>query len=278
MVRKPLLLQFWVVPTLTLLVAIGILASWWQQQLPARIRRAAADENWPECLQASQQLQALSWLGKADSAEQSLCRRLQAKALWEGGDQQNALRLQQQLVISPASTADDADQLQAWQDTLKELALIRYQQGELTEALQLLSSVEQSDQTQTLSVTLKENWHRNRLEAERANDLAEDERWWEALDRLNRLDHPWWQQQTKEQRESVNAAITALSSGQEHLQHGNSQSDVIQGEPLNTAVQEKLKQGMEAWTAFESGCRSLGGQVVEDGPESFCRADPGAKP
>ena len=53
---------------------------------------------------------------------------------------------------------------------------------------------------------------------------------------------------------------------------------VIQGEPLNTAVQEKLKQGMEAWTAFESGCRSLGGQVVEDGPESFCRADPGAKP
>jgi len=117
--RKSLLLQFWVVPTLTLLVAIGILASRWQHQLPARIRRAAADENWPECLQASQQLQALSWLGKAESAEQSLCRRLHAKALWEGGDQLNALRLQQQLVISPASTAYDADQLQAWKDTLK---------------------------------------------------------------------------------------------------------------------------------------------------------------
>jgi len=116
------------------------------------------------------------------------------------------------------------------------------------------------------------------LEAQRAKNFAEDERWWEALDRFNRLDHPWWQQQTKEQRDSVNAAITALSSGQEHFQHGTSQPNVIKGEPLNTAVLEKLKQGMEAWTAFESGCRSLGGQVVEDGPESFCRADPGTKP
>ena len=278
MARQPLLLQFWVVPTLTLLMAVGSLAYWWQQQLPARMRRAAADENWSECLQASEQLQALSWLGKRASAEQTLCRRLQAEALWVKGDQQAALRLQQQLVMSAGSTADDAGQLQAWRQSLKEQALVRYQQGELAEALKLLSSAEQSDQDKTLSAALEDNWHRNRLEAERAGDLVGDQRWWEALDRLNRLDHPWWRQETQEHRQTVNAAIAALSSSEEHLQHGTSQSDVIQGESLNMAVQEKLAQGMEAWTAFEAGCRSLGGKVEEDGPESFCRADPSAKP
>ena len=150
-------MQFWVVPTLTLLMAVGSLAYWWQQQLPARMRRAAADENWSECLQASEQLQALSWLGKRASAEQTLCRRLQAEALWVKGDQQAALRLQQQLVMSAGSTADDAGQLQAWRQSLKEQALVRYQQGELAEALKLLSSAEQSDQDKTLSAALEDN-------------------------------------------------------------------------------------------------------------------------
>ena len=276
--RQPLLLQFWVVPTLTLLMAVGGLAFWWQQQLPARVRRAAANENWSECLQASEQLQALRWPGTKASAEQTLCRRLQAEALWMKGERLAALRLQQQLIISAGSTAEDTAQLQAWRQSLREQALIKYQQGDLAEALMLLSSVEQSDQDKTLSAVLEDNWHRNRLEAERAGDLVGDQRWWEALDRLNRVDHPWWQQQTQEQRQTVNAAITALSSSEEHLQHGTSQSDVIQGESLNMAVQEKLEQGVEAWTAFEAGCRSLGGKVEEDGPESFCRADPTAKP
>ena len=274
--RQPLLLRFWVVPTLTLLMAVCSVAFWWQQQLPARVRRAAANEDWSECLQSSEQLQALGWPGKQVSAEQPLCRRLQAEALWGKGDQLAALLIQQQLVISAGSTTGDAAQLQTWRQSLKQQALIRYQQGDLTEALKLLSGAEQSAQDKTLSAALEDNWHRNRLEAERVGDLVGDQRWWEALDRLNRLDHPWWQQNTQEQRRTVNEAITALSSSEAHLQHGLGESDVIQGESLNMAVQEKLEQGMEAWTAFEAGCRSLGGKVQEDGPESFCRADPTA--
>ena len=255
-------------------MAVCSVAFWWQQQLPARVRRAAANEDWSECLQSSEQLQTLGWPGQQVSAEQPLCRRLQAAALWGKGDQLHALLIQQQLVISAGSTAGDAAQLQAWRQSLKQQALIRYQQGDLTEALKLLSGAEQSAQDKTLSAALEDNWHRNRLEAERAADLVGDQRWWEALDRLNRLDHPWWQQNTQEQRRTVNTAITALSSSEGHLQHGTGESDLIQGESLNMAVQEMLEQGVEAWTAFEAGCRSLGGKVQEDGPESFCRADP----
>ena len=127
-------------------------------------------------------------------------------------------------------------------------------------------------------MALKQHWHQNRLEAERARELAQNQRWWEALDRLNRLDHPWWQQQMQGERETINAAIAALGASQEHLQHGSRHEDVIEGEALDQAVLDKLQQGLEAWSAFEAGCQSLGGNVVEDGPESFCRAAPAMEP
>ena len=48
-------------------------------------------------------------------------------------------------------------------------------------------------------------------------------------------------------------------------------SDVISGQALEQAVQDQLRQGIEPWEAFLAGCISLGGQVKEDGPESFCQ-------
>ena len=80
------------------------------------------------------------------------------------------------------------------------------------------------------------------------------------------------------ERETINAAIAALGASQEHLQHGSRHEDVIEGEALDQAVLDKLQQGLEAWSAFEAGCQSLGGNVVEDGPESFCRAAPAMEP
>jgi hypothetical protein len=46
---------------------------------------------------------------------------------------------------------------------------------------------------------------------------------------------------------------------------------VISGQQLEQAVQRQLRQGVEPWDAFQTGCKSLGGYVKEDGPESFCR-------
>jgi len=32
-----------------------------------------------------------------------------------------------------------------------------------------------------------------------------------------------------------------------------------------------MQQDMSAWQAFEQACRELGGEVVEEGPDSSCR-------
>ena len=277
MVRRQVLLLS-LVPSATLLLSAGGMAVWLQGQAPQRLERAIGQGDWTACLQISRTLQALRWPSQGERKTQVLCRRRQAQVLWANGEQQAALRLQRQLLRSGNTRVQDADQLQAWRQALRERALLHFGSGALEDALRLLVILEEADPNPALSVALKQNWHQNRLDAERARDLVQKQRWWEALDRLNRLDHPWWQQQMQDDHQAVHAAIAALGANQEHLQHGSRHDDVIEGETLDQAVLDKLQQGMEAWSAFEAGCRSLGGNVVEDGPESFCRAAPAMEP
>ena len=272
MAGPTLRLRLWLVPNLALLLSVVGLSLWLQQQLPARLSRAARSGDWSACLRVSQQLQTLRWLGAEASSQQSLCRRHRAETLWSRGARLEALQLQRQLVRSADANSADVNQLQAWRQALQDQALIHYQQGELSAALALLASLNRGESNATLSASLEDNWHRNRLEAQRAQELMQKQRWWEAQDRLNRIDHPWWQQQTQPQRQRIDAALAALDDSREHRQHGSSHGAVIEGEALNNAVEQKLQQGLEAWSAFEAGCRSLGGAVEEDGPESFCRA------
>ena len=268
-----MLLQLWVVGTLTLVLGVAAGALWWERQLPGRLRQAIRNEDWSRCLEVSEQLAALRWLGEGAPQEQAQCRRQRAVQLWNNGEQASALVLQRQLVQSRQADAKDLEQLQAWRRELRELAMQRFGAGELEAAITLLEPLDRapSSSSNRFGDSLRETWNRNRLEAERLDQLVQQERWWEALDSHNRLDHPWWQAQTQPQRRTVEQAIARIGDSQEHHQHGDARSDVISGAELDRAVQQQLDLGLEPWQAFEAGCRALGGQVEEDGPESFCR-------
>ena len=268
-----MLLQLWVVGTLTLVLGVAVGALWWERQLPGRLRQAIRNEDWSHCLEVSEQLAALRWLGEGAPQEQAHCRRQRAVQLWNNGDQASALVLQRQLVQSRQADTKDLEKLQAWRRELRELAMQRFRAGELEAAVTLLEPLDRapSSSSNRFSDSLRETWNRNRLEAERLDQLVQQERWWEALDSHNRLDHPWWQAQTQPQRRTVEQAIARIGDSQEHHQHGDARSDVVSGAELDRAVQQQLHLGLEPWQAFEAGCRALGGQVEEDGPESFCR-------
>ena len=268
-----MLLQLWVVGTLTLVLGLTAGALWWERQLPGRLRQAINSEDWSRCLEVSEQLAALRWLGEDAPQEQAHCRRQRAVQLWNNGDQASALVLQRQLVQSRQADTKDLEKLQAWRRELRELAMQRFRAGELEAAVTLLEPLDRapSSSSNRFSDSLRETWNRNRLEAVRLDQLVQQERWWEALDSHNRLDHPWWQAQTQPQRRTVEQAIARIGDSQEHQQHGDARSDVISGAELDRAVQQQLDLGLEPWQAFEAGCRALGGQVEEDGPESFCR-------
>ena len=268
-----MLLQLWVVGTLTLVLGVAAVALWWERQLPRQLRHAINSEDWSQCLEVTEQMAALRWLGEGAPQEQAHCRRQRAAQFWNNGDQASALVLQRQLVQSRQADAKDLEQLQVWRRELRELAMQRFRAGELEAAITLLQPLDRapSSSSNRFSDSLRETWNRNRLEAERLDQLVQQERWWEALDSHNRLDHPWWQAQTQPQRRKVEQAIARIGDSQEHHQHGDARSDLISGAELDRSVQQQLDLGLEPWQAFEAGCRALGGQVEEDGPESFCR-------
>jgi hypothetical protein len=96
-------------------------------------------------------------------------------------------------------------------------------------------------------------------------------RWWEALDALNRLDHPLWQERSAGLRRQVTAAISAPSPGRrQHNSHGTLPHTVPAAE-LDAAVRQRIAAGQNEWEAYQSACRQLGGRVVEAGPESACQ-------
>jgi hypothetical protein len=257
-----------------MVLAIAGGAFWWEKQLPAQLRHAITNQDYKGCIRASNQLAALKWLGQRASAELALCRQRHAEQLWAQGATSQALDLQYKLVVSEQGDLDhNRATLKQWQQTIQERAISLFHQGQLEPSLALLKLLElhQRDPIRDLRKTFQEIWNRNSVEHMRLGRLVQQERWWEALDSLNRLDHPWWKSKAEVKKQRIETGLANFDRGIEHNQHSAQPVDVISGQQLEQAVQRQLRQGVEPWEAFQAGCRSLGGHVKEDGPESFCQ-------
>ena len=270
--RRPRLPRFWLALTLgTVATALGVVY-WWERQLPQRITAAAASGQLDACLRYGEQLSALSWLPGRAPLEQGRCRRDKAIQLWSQGRWAEALRLQHQLLNSAAGGHSDQQRLKAWQSELERIAVERFRQGDLPGALRSLAPLGEDHRGDGNAVgdQLRLNWERNRLEWERANRLAGQARWWEALDSLHRIDHPWWQHRAQPLSQRVDQQLARLrKEDQEHDGHGELPQSVPVAQ-LDAGVKQRIAAGMNEWKAFESACRDLGGKVVEAGPETAC--------
>jgi hypothetical protein len=271
--RRHRLPRFWLGLTLGLVAAVVAGAYWWERQLPRKLEEASARGDLNACLRYGEQLEALRWLGGRTHLEQGNCRRSQAERWWQQQRWRQALQLQLQLANSPAGTESDRQRLLTWQEELRQRALSRFQQGDLPGALKLLAPMGEDHRADGSGFgdQLQEAWTRNRLQSERAEQLAGQSRWWEALDALTRIDHPWWKQRSAATAKRVQAGINALEGKErEHDAHG-SLPHTVSPEKLDLEVQRRIASGMDEWTAFQSACGALGGKVVEAGPETACQ-------
>ena len=270
--------HFWITATLSGVAALCAGAYLWEQQLPKKLSRALSTNDLPACLRYGEQLAALRWLGQKAPEELAICRRRLAQQTWEQADPGQALLLQEQLVNSgvgsPQQQEQDQEQLKRWRDELRERALTLFRAGDLSEALNILRPLEKHDGRpgSRLSNSLKESWNRNRLQLDQLKEHVEQEQWWESLSALNQLDHPWWQRQAEPMRQQVEQAIDALRDQKEHQSHGALPNHTVAKDLLNDAVETRIREGMPPWEAFMAGCSDLGGTIVEDGPETLCRA------
>ena len=124
-----------------------------------------------------------------------------------------------------------------------------------------------------LGDNLRDSWTRNRMLRDRGQQLIKQQRWWEALDALNRIDHPWWKGQTKVLRQQVQLGIASLrrQEDKQHEGHGETNPSNVPLAEFDALVSGKIAAGMDDGQAFERACKELGGKVVETGPESACR-------
>ena len=271
--RRHRLPRFWLGLTLGLVLSGAGATAVWERQLPARITAAIARGDLDACLRYSDQLAALRWLGGGTPSEQAHCRRLKAQQLWQQQQWSKALALQLQLVNSTAASTADRQQLQRWEDDLQRGALQRFERGDLNGALSLLEAIGENHKQggNSLGDNLREIWSSNRYQLERARKLVQQQRWWEAVDALNRIDHPWWKAQSQELRRTTEAGIAVLDADhREHDSHG-SLPHTVPAQQLDAQVQQRIAAGMDEWSAFLSACKALGGRVIEAGPESACR-------
>jgi len=271
--RQHRLPRFWLGLTLGLVLSGVAVTYIWERQLPRRVRDAAERGDLDACLRYSDQLAALRWLGGDTPLEQARCRRLKARQLWQQQRWSQALALQLQLINSQAASGGDRRQLQSWEDELEQLALRRFYQGDLNGALTLLDPLGENHKQggNSLGDNMREIWASNRYQLERARKLGGQRRWWEAIDALNRIDHPWWKRQSRDLRRSVETGIQSLKQqDREHDSHG-SLPHTVPAQELDAQVQQRINQGQDEWSAFQGACSALGGKVIEAGPETACR-------
>ena len=271
--RQHRLPRFWLAITLGSVAAAVGGVYWWERQLPSRIERAAATGQLDDCLRFGEQLAALSWRPGGSTQEQARCQRLRAEQLWQAQHWDQALTLQRRLVHSSAGVEGDRRRLSLWQDSLRRKAMAQFQAGDLNAALAALKPIGEAPRGDgnTLGDELTENWNRNRVQLQRAEQLTAQARWWEALDALNRIDHPWWQRRSSAVRQRLEQGMSSLKGAErEHESHGELPHGV-DPQKLDRIVQQHVAAGMDEWKAFETGCKQLGGRVVESGPETTCQ-------
>ncbi len=265
--------RFWLLLTLgSVLVGVGAVY-WWERQLPDQLRRAAQEGRLEDCLRYGDQLAALSWLPGPSAPEQGRCRRERAQQLWQARRWGEALRLQEQVVASEAALPDDRRRLQSWREQLHGQALGRFSAGDLEGALRALRPLGEDRRADGRGIgeEMRAIWGRNRGQLERADRLIAQARWWEALDALNRIDHPWWQARSAERRRRVSEGLSRLRREDQQQDSHGALPHTVPAAELDSQVQRRIAAGMDEWQAFQEACRQLGGRVVEAGPESACQ-------
>jgi hypothetical protein len=279
--RKPsTFARLWLLTSLGAFLLLAGLLGWWQRQLPGRLREAAGNGRLEACVRLGRQLGALQTLQPAQQALVEGCLRRQAQQRWDQGQWWAALDLQRRLIARSADPVAEGQQLQRWRQDLRRRVLVLYRRQGLRPAQELLQASGESrfPDGQELRNSLREHWAANRYGLAAARSAADEGRWWEALNKLNHLDHPWWQRQAVPLRQRVLAAIDDLrrhhenedSHGGAHA-GGSTGGEAVDQQQLDGRIRLLVGQGLSDWAAFERACGDLGGRIVEDGPESACQ-------
>ena len=255
-----------------LLMGAGLYS--WHGIMVERLRRAAGAGDFGRCVKAGGYLPYLVYWAGDEARLLNRCRRRLALEGWDKGNHQEALDLQEQVVRSPQAIAKDHLLLSTWVDQRRQEARDHYRKGDLASAVAVLQqlSIGQDPLRDDLISHLQVRWNRNRDLYAKAVALSAEERWWESLNAINWLDHPWWRARSQPLRSTVIAATQQAGEPEGNdADHHNGLSHTVPVDELDERVRHHLIRGLDGWNAYVQACQELGGVVIQRGPESACR-------
>ena len=262
--------RLWPGCSLIVLLVMGVGLYHWRSSLIERLRHAAAVGNDARCVETGGRLPSLFFPDGDEAQLLAQCRRNLALGHWSKGNRQAALDLLERVVLSPQVTIEDRRLLSKWAGQQRYEAMDHYRKGDLDKAvavLQQLSTVQEPLRDALIS-SWQMRWSRNRDLYAKATDLSAREQWWEALNAVNWLDHPWWRAQSQPLRRKI---IVATERAAEREQHHGELPHTVPIDELDQLIHHHLVRGLDGWHAYRKACQELGGEVVQQGPESACR-------
>ena len=211
-----------------------------------------------ECLRIDRRLQALEWVPSPPAQDAGRCRREAAQRLWLGQHRVQALRMQQELVVSKAALPEDIQRLQQWKAQVQRSALLAFEQGnfkQAVDALRLTDTVGGDPGVAAMVKQLQENWAKNKADLERAQVLAGQKQWWEALSSLNGLTHPYWRQKSLPLRKTIETGLAKVEK--KRVETHGPLPYTISRERLDEMVRKRVAAGVPDWQAFGEACRTM---------------------
>lgn len=255
-----------------LLVGAGLFS--WRGMMVQRLRRAAGAGDFGRCVEAGGYLSYFVYRADAEARLLTRCRRQLAREHWLKGNHQDALDLQEQVVRSPQAVARDHRLLSTWVGQRRQEARDHDRNGDPDSAVAVLQqlSIAQDPLRDDLISHLQMRWNHNRDLYAKAVALSEEERWWEGLNAVNWLDHPWWRARSQPLRNTIIAATQeAAAPDDHHDDHHGGLSHTVPVDELDALVRHHLTRGLDGWNAYVKACQELEGVVIQRGPESACR-------
>jgi hypothetical protein len=246
----------------------------------------AQDKDYANCIQAAQRIPVQAALYPEAQALLANCRFAHAQEL--ARQEQYGEAIAQILAIPPRHPARSKSMawVNQWSQQVFQQADRQYQSGNLQGAIARLEALPQDTPLRPALLRLGEQWQgewqRNERAIAQAQQQIRDARWWDARHTLASLSrHPYWQTQSAQLRARVETGISALDQLRQQpertpaAQPGKTskppaERGLIADTALDGPYRANLARGLDEWSAWTTACKSLGGRVVDQGPEVIC--------
>lgn len=179
-------------------------------------------------------------------------------------------------LIALSPTAENSGQaetlIKEWSEQILTQAENQFQAGELDKAKEVLNSIPEeapaADIAKRFQQQWESEWENNATLVQTAEQSLQSGRWLDAKQTLEKVSaHGYWQKQ-------IQPLLTEAEGGiAEVLRYEAAQRQVVTvsfGERFQSLYETFVSEGMAEWDAGILACETLGGIMVDRGPEVAC--------